>query len=66
MRLFLAMPKTLQVALRAIPSVRAFNTFQITLTGVLRPSKKVFFVSENDDPQEMQRRICRSPPQSVL
>jgi hypothetical protein len=64
--LFLAMPKTLQVAFRPIPSVRAFNIFQITLTGVLRLSKKVFFVSENDDPQEMQRRISRSPPQSVL
>ena len=60
------MPKTLQVAFSAIPSVRAFNTCQIVLIGVLRPSKKVFFVSENDTPQERQRSIFRDPLQSVL
>jgi len=59
--LTLAMPKTLQVAFREIPSVLAFKIFQIMLTGVLIPFKKVFFVSKNETPQEIQRSICRNP-----
>lgn len=65
-RVFLAIPKTLQVEFRDSPSVRAFMTFQVVLIDVLMPSKNVFFVSEKENPQSRQKSIFLQPFEVVL